>query len=158
MGMSWCHPGGRYWESNHGVLYQNEVIATHLKIRHPYISSTMPYLPMSCRNLTAWQDLIATLKAIIWHDSNNSWYCDRNMMTSSNGSIFRVTGPLCGEFPSQRPVTRSFDISFDLRLDKWLGKQSWGWWFKTPSRPLWRHCNEQNEHIISVCIFYWFLT
>ena len=39
----------------------------------------------------------------------------KRMMTSSNGNIFRVTGPLCGnspvtgEFPSQRPVTRSFD-------------------------------------------------
>ena len=25
-----------------------------------------------------------------------------------------------GEFPTQRPVTRSFDIFFDLRLNKWL--------------------------------------
>ena len=45
-----------------------------------------------------------------------------NMMTSSNENIFRVTGPLWGEspvtdgFPSQRPVTRSFDVFFDLRL------------------------------------------
>ena len=67
------------------------------------------------------------------------------MMTSSNGNIFLVTGPLCGnspvtgEFPSQRPVTRGFDIFFDLRLNKRLSKQWWGWWFETPS--LWRHCN-----------------
>ena len=33
------------------------------------------------------------------------------MMTSSNGNSFRVAGPLCGEFPLQRPVTRSFDVS-----------------------------------------------
>ena len=44
------------------------------------------------------------------------------MMTSSNENIFRVTSPLCGEFPGsgefpvQRPVTRSFDVFFDLRL------------------------------------------
>ena len=69
------------------------------------------------------------------------------MVTSSNGNIFRVTGHLCGnspvavEFPAQRPVTRSFDVLFDLRLNKRLSKQSWGWWFETPSRPLWRHCN-----------------
>ena len=68
-------------------------------------------------------------------------------MTSSNGNIFRVTGPLCGEFTgpgeflAQRPVTRSFDIFFDLRLNKRLSKQSWGWWFETPSWSLWRHCN-----------------
>ena len=48
------------------------------------------------------------------------------MMTSSNGNIFRVTGPLCGdftdpgEFPTQRPVTRSFDVFFDMRLNKRL--------------------------------------
>ena len=69
------------------------------------------------------------------------------MMTSSNGNIFRVTGHLCGyspvpgEFPTQRPVTRSFDVFFDLRLNKRLSKQSWGWWYETLSCPLWRHCN-----------------
>ena len=68
-------------------------------------------------------------------------------MTSSNGNIFRVNGPLCGEFtgpgefPAQRPVTRSFDVFFDLRLNKRLSKQSWGWWFETPPWSLWRHCN-----------------
>ena len=46
-----------------------------------------------------------------------------------------------GEFPSQRPVTRSFDVFFDLRLNKQLRKQSWGWWFQTPSHSLWHHCN-----------------
>ena len=82
--------------------------------------------------------------------------CNGSMMTSSNGNIFRVTGHLCGEFtvsallaicagnspvtgefPAQRPVTRSFDVFFDLRSSK----QSWGWWFETPSCPLWRHSN-----------------
>ena len=69
------------------------------------------------------------------------------MMTSSNGSISRVTGPLCreftgsGDFPTQRPVTRSFNVFFDLRLSK----QSWGWWFEAPSCPLWRHRNETNS-------------
>ena len=43
----------------------------------------------------------------------------------------------------QRPVTRGFDVFFDLRLNKWLSKQSLGWWFETISRPLWRHHNEQ---------------
>ena len=47
-----------------------------------------------------------------------------------------------GEFPAQRPVTRSFDVFFDRRLNKRLSKQSWGWWFETPSCSLWLHCNE----------------
>ena len=69
------------------------------------------------------------------------------MMTSSNGNIFRVTGPLCGEFtgpgefPTQRPVTRSFDVFFDLRLNKRLSKQPRGWWFEMPSWSLWCQCN-----------------
>ena len=60
---------------------------------------------------------------------------------------FRVTGPLCGEFtapgefPSQRPMTRSFYGFFDLHLNKQLNKQSRGWWFETLSRSLWRHRN-----------------
>ena len=51
-------------------------------------------------------------------------------MTSSNGNIFHVTGHLYGEFtgprwiPAQRPVTRSFDVFFDLHLNKGLGKQA----------------------------------
>ena len=34
-----------------------------------------------------------------------------------------------------------FDVFFDLRLDKRLRKQWWGWWFETPSRPLYCHYN-----------------
>ena len=49
--------------------------------------------------------------------------------------------PLIGEFPTQRPVTRSFDVFFDLRLNKRLTKQSPGWWLEMPSRSLWRHRN-----------------
>ena len=70
-----------------------------------------------------------------------------SMMTSSNGNIFRAISPLCGdftgpgEFPTQRPVTRGFDVFFDLRLNKRLSKQSWGWWFETLWSPSWRHRN-----------------
>ena len=30
---------------------------------------------------------------------------------------------------------------FYLCRDRRLSKHSWGWWFETPSCPLWRHCN-----------------
>ena len=79
------------------------------------------------------------------HDpqSNVCVWFRMTMMTSSNGNIFRVTGHLCGEFTgdTQRPVTRSFDVFFDLRPNKRLSKQWWGWWFETQSCPLWRHRN-----------------
>ena len=53
------------------------------------------------------------------------------MMTSPNGNIFRVTGPLCGEFtgpgefPTQRPVARSSDVFFDLRVN-WVNNREAG--------------------------------
>ena len=56
-------------------------------------------------------------------------------------AIYVGNSPGPREFPAQRPVTRSFDVSFDLRWNKRLTKQSWGWRFETPSRSLWRHCN-----------------
>ena len=56
-------------------------------------------------------------------------------------AICAGNSPVSGEFPAQRPVTRSFDVFFDLRLNKPLSKQSYGWWLETLSRPLWRHCN-----------------
>ena len=56
-------------------------------------------------------------------------------------AICAGNSPLTSEFPAQRPVTRSFDVFFDLRLNERLSKQSSGWWFETPSRPLWRHSN-----------------
>ena len=52
-----------------------------------------------------------------------------------------------GEFPAQRPVRRSFDVFVDLRLNKRMSRQRWGWWFETPLRPLWRHCD-------ALCLFH----
>ena len=76
--------------------------------------------------------------------SDNTVY---HMMTSSNGYIFCVTGLLRGDstcnrwIPSQKPVTRSFDVFFDLRLNKRFSKQLRHRWFGTPSHSLWRHYN-----------------
>ena len=55
--------------------------------------------------------------------------------------------PVTGKFPSQRPVTQSFDVFFDLHLNKWLCKPSRRRLFETPSRSLWHHCNECSQSI-----------
>ena len=57
-------------------------------------------------------------------------------------AICAENSPVPGEFPAQRPVTRSFDVFFDLHPNKRLSKQSWGWWSETPSSSLWRHRND----------------
>ena len=83
----------------------------------------------------------------------SSLLSQRRMMTSSNGNIFRVTGPLCGEFtghrriPSQRPVTRIFDVFFHLPLNKWLSKHPRRRWFQTQSGSIWRHCNVMVDNL-----------
>ena len=70
------------------------------------------------------------------------------MMTKWNGNSSRVTGPLWGEFtvngefPSQRPVKRRFDVFFDLRLNKLLNKPSRRRWFETPSRSSSLRCDD----------------
>ena len=46
------------------------------------------------------------------------------------------------EFEFERAVTWSFDVFFDMCLNKQLSKQSRCWWIETPSCPLWRHCND----------------
>ena len=70
-----------------------------------------------------------------------SWW--RHQMETFSALLAFGAGnsPVSGKFPAQRPVARSFDVFFDLRLNQRLSKQPWGWWYETPSRPLWRHRN-----------------
>ena len=97
---------------------------------HAYDSPThQPHASMSVSTLSkSFTGLIA-------------WW--RHQMETFSALLALCAGnsPVPGEFPTQRPVTRSFDVFFDLHLNKRLSKQWWGWWFDTPSHPLWRHCN-----------------
>ena len=72
---------------------------------------------------------------------SNSWWCHQMETFSTLLAICAGNSPVSSEFPTQRPVTRSFDIFFDLRLGEQLNKHSWDWWLETPLRPLWRQSN-----------------
>ena len=67
-----------------------------------------------------------------WISPAPHWW--RHQMETFSALLALCAGnsPVTGEFPAQRPVTRSFDVFFDLRLNKRLSKQSWGYWFETP--------------------------
>ena len=69
------------------------------------------------------------------------WWHHQMETFSALLAICAGNSPVTGEFHAQRPVTRSFDVFFDLRPNKRLSKQWWGWWFEMVSSPLWRHCN-----------------
>ena len=99
-----------------------------------------------CRSLNALLSLLSDLpgdngliKMPFHAETSETWW--RHQMET-------FTDHLCwesivtGKFTTQRPVTWRFDVFFDLRLNKRLTEQSWGWWFDTLSRPLWRHCND----------------
>ena len=99
----------------------------------------------SPRTLVTRNELYALLCRAAWK------LLSRNIVIitkSSNGNISPLLA-ICagnsqvpGEFTAQRPMTRTFDIFFDLRLNQWLRKQSWSWWFETLPRPLLRQCND----------------
>ena len=84
------------------------------------------------------------------HNITKSHNTTKNYNTITRIGVSAGNSPVSGEFPSQRAVTRSFDGFFDLYLNKRLSKQSRPWWFETPPRSLWRHCNENR----TVCMFY----
>ena len=91
-----------YW--NHAVIYTN--------ILQAYFTAT--------------GDILASPK---FRQINlETWW--RHQMETFSALLALCAGksPVSGEFPSQRPLTRSFDDFLDLRLNKRLSKQSWGWW------------------------------
>ena len=89
--------------------------------RHPINNTTLLNVIQNSR-YTWWHHQMETISAVLALCAGNS--------------------PVTSEFPSQRPVTRSFDVFFDLCLNKRLSKQSWGLWCEMPWRSLWRHRND----------------
>ena len=80
--------------------------------------------------------------------SLSCWKQQNYMMTSSHGSIFRVTGPYERNSPHKG---QNFDVSSIRALNKRLSKQSWRRWFETPSCSLWRHCHACSQMYNQVC-------
>ena len=91
------------------------------------------------REQREWETLIVLMSSM-----SVPWWRLQMETFSALLAICAGNSPVPGEFPAQRPVTRSFDVFFDLHLNRRLSKQSWGWWFETLSCPLWRHSNVQN--------------
>ena len=83
----------------------------------------------------------AHFMSLTYRDNPKSWWRHQMETFSALLAICAGNSPVHDEFPAQRPVTRRFDVFFDMRPNKRLSKQSWGWWFETSSRSLWRHRN-----------------
>ena len=89
-----------------------------------------------------------------------SWWRHQMDTFSALLAICAGNSPVRGEFHAQRPATPSFYVFFDLRPNKRLSKQSWGWWSETPSRSLWRHFNVPplNDQGLYFTFYYFGLT
>ena len=96
----------------------------------PVLSTNRPPLP--CRTFTG------IIRIMSWRGHQMETFSVLLALCAGNS-------PVPDKFPTHRPVTRSFDVFFEVCLNKRLSKQSRGWWFETLSRPLWRHCNVKNS-------------
>ena len=97
-----------------------------------------------------WFNVLAAGKCVYHFKKDWSWWRHQMETFSASLAIRAGNSPVPGEFPAQRPVTRSFGAFFDLRLNKRLSEQAWGWWFETLPRPLWRHSNVSGTFLFSV--------
>ena len=90
-----------------------------------------------------WQQIYVNdfYLATVQPSFGRSWWRHQVETFSALLALCAGNSPASGEFPAQKPVTRSFDVFFDLCLNKRLRKQSRGWWFETLSCPLFRHRN-----------------
>ena len=102
--------------------------------------------PCRPKNMHCW---CMSVLCVIWLKQKQfqykRWWRHQKETFSALLDICAGNSPVTSEFLAQRPVTRRFDVFFDLCLTKRLSKQSRCWWFETPSRSLWRHCNGSDE-------------
>ena len=123
-----------------GLSYETIVCAGCLSIFLRYFLLDIPKRhPIAIAIVMVWHMWVHCLTCSLHVTS----CCNTPIMTSLNGNNSCVIGPVWGEsighwwFPSQRPVARTFDVFFEIRLDKRLNKQWSHWWFGTP----YRSCN-----------------
>ena len=134
----WLHTDGTVWASEAQLVFKMKVLTQH-RDKHCQLC-------FSC--WTACYETDSSIETvpvtgIVWIIVSGSfaWWRHRIETFSALLAIWAENSSVTGEFPTQRLVTRSIDVFFDLRLNEGLSKQSCGWWFETSSRPLWRHCN-----------------
>ena len=120
--MTWFHAElGQQWHRCHLIVVPIHSVITHSSHYNTGHSPKCHRQQPCWLILASWRHQMETFSALLALCEGNS--------------------PVTGEFPAQWPVTRSFDVFFGLHLKKRLSKQSRRWWFETPSRSLWRHCN-----------------
>ena len=110
-----------------------------LSVLHPMHQSSLCH---SLQSQRVWFLLLSqSFRSDIVHFLTCSWWLHQMETISALLAICAGNSPVPGELPTQRPVTRSFDVFLDLHSNEQLSKQRWGLWFEMPPCPLRRHCN-----------------
>ena len=134
-----------YWEK-----YIDEITDNNLSHRHESINKMLSMYICVCHT---YIDIHIRIYKYIYISRMNAQV--RFALSFHHDDVikwkhFRVTGHLCGEFTGHRWIPRTKASEAELwwfLLNKRLSKQWWGWWLETPSRPLWRHCNNEQYAI-----------
>ena len=121
-----------FWRNNHVI------IASRVGFFFFFCISTETEMVGLIVHTCVTPNLILT----VYLDQNVSWWRHRMGTFLRNWPFVR--GIHRSPVNSLHKGQWSFDVFFDLRMNKRLSKQSWGWWFEMPSHPLWRHCNVLN--------------
>ena len=114
------------------------------RLSHLYNRSTLTWKDCLYIEMGSWplHGMISSLNYKFFYDFwMQTWWHHQMETFSALLDLCAGNSLVIGEFLAQRPVTQSFDVFFDMRLNERLSKQSWGWWFETPSCPLWCHNN-----------------
>ena len=143
--LRYCHfPGGT--RRNKNVLWrQNDAVTSFRRHNDVIIEPRARWVDNVGASETAWA---CAMVLDILHPSlqisryQKRWWRHQMEKFSAFLALCERNPPVTGGFPSQRPVTQSFGVFFDLRLNKRLSKQSKRRLFGTPSCSLLHHCNE----------------
>ena len=102
------------------------------------------------KGLPVWQFNWICYSIFCGQGCKPAWW--RHQMETFSALLALCSGnsPVTGEFPAQRPMTRRLMFSLICALNKRFSKQSWGWWFVTPSRSLWRQCNAGRHSLFTM--------
>ena len=94
---------------------------------------------------------------LLWHGQSLksvhkhlTWWHHHMKTFSALLTLCEGNPPVTGGFP-HKSQWRGALMSFYLRLNKWLSKESRRQWFEAPSCSLWRHCNEYFKPELSSC-------
>ena len=153
--------------NNHTQIKRKDYLIIHaitskaiLLIRRWYWAWVSNYIPHGSTGVITYPCpyyLIGVSKRGPWIflQISQPWRRYRMETLSSLLALCAGKSPAIGKFASQRPVTWSFGVFFDLRLNQWLSKQLRCRWLETSSRSLWGYfnCNRQPiwNHIRKGC-------